>query len=310
MRSALDSGKNSVKVMEEKSLGSFFGEYLAGAFLAFGFSVIAREAFVAYFAWSGAVIEVFGRDLLGLATILHITGGFLGGYLVSRRRETDTVRVGITTGLFAYPLEFIYDMLFQGQFVNGIWMAGSYVVGGALGAIYGNYRKWGSIRSPRLVVEEEALTPAPSQPASVGRVARLIELTEEVIMSKGYEYTPVEPWEFIDYLSGPTPTGDQTTIEEILEKRYLTIHEVVETSELKKMGIPLDESTVMEHFPEVFAAHMVAFEMEISIAQDEGSDAWVEERLRLVNDWLEDDLTPEKFRGNLVALKNKFTEKR
>jgi len=292
-----------------RSLGSFFGEYLAGASLAFGFSIIAREAFMAYFAWSGAVIEVFGRDLLGLATILHLVGGFLGGYLVSRRRETDTVRVGVTTALFAYPLEFVYDMLFQGQFVNGIWVAGSYVLGGALGAVYGNYRKWGSIRSPRLIVEEEAPTPIPPQPASVGRVARLIELTEEVLTARGYEYTPVEPWEFIDYLTGPTPTGDQTTLEEILEKRYLTIHEVVETSELKKMGIPLDESTVTEHFQEVFAAHIVAFDVEISLARDEGSDDWVEERLRLVDVWLEDELTPEEYRGDLVALKEKFIEK-
>lgn len=293
-----------------RSLGSFFGEYLAGASLAFGFSIIAREAFMAYFAWSGAVIEVFGRDLLGLATILHLVGGFLGGHLVSRRRETDTVRVGVTTALFAYPLEFVYDMLFQGQFVNGVWVAGSYVVGGALGAVYGNIRKWGSIRSPRLVVEEEPSTPEPSQPASVRRVARFIELTEAILTARGYEYTPVEPWEFIDYLTGPTPTGDETTLEEVLEKRYLTIHEVVETSELKKRGVPLDESTVTEHFHDVFAAHVVAFEAEISLARDEGSDDWVEERLRLVDVWLEDDLTPEGFRGDLVALKEKFAEKK
>ena len=295
--------------MEKRSLGSFIGEYLAGASLAFGFTIIAREAFMAYFTWSGAAIEVFGRDLLGLATILHLVGGFLGGHLVSRRRETDTVRVGVTTALFAYPLEFVYDMLFQGQFVNGVWVAGSYVVGGALGAVYGNIRKWGSIRSPRLVFEEEAPTPTPSQPASVGRVARFIELTEEILTARGYEYTRVEPWEFIDYITGPTPTGDQTTLEEILEKRYLTIHEVVETSELKKMGVPLDESTATEHFQEVFASHIVAFEEELSLARDEGSDDWVEERLRLLDVWLEDDLTPEEFLDDLVDLKKKFNEK-
>lgn len=133
----------------ERGLGSLFREYMAGAALAFGLVLFAREAFTSYFAWTGAVIGAFNRDLLGLSTILHLAGGFLGGHLVSVRREKEILRAAATTALFAYVLEFIVDVLFTGEFVNGLWVVAAYLAGGGLGAIYGNYKRWGSILEPR-----------------------------------------------------------------------------------------------------------------------------------------------------------------
>ena len=124
----------------KQDLGRLFKEYLAGSFLAYGFVIITREAFTTYFTWTGAIIEVFNRDLIGLSTILHVTGGFIGGHLVSRRREEDVFRAGATTALFAYIVEFIFDNLFIGAIVNGLWIATAYLVGGVLGAAYSNYK--------------------------------------------------------------------------------------------------------------------------------------------------------------------------
>jgi len=125
----------------EQDLGSLFKEYMAGSFLACGFVLITREAFTAYFTWTGAVIDVFSVDLIGLSTILHVIGGFLGGYLVSRKREGNVFRAGATTAFFAYIVEFIFDNFFIGAVVNGLWIAAVYLVGGVLGAIYSNYKR-------------------------------------------------------------------------------------------------------------------------------------------------------------------------
>jgi hypothetical protein len=139
----------------ERDLGSLFGEYMAGGFLAFGFVLLTREVFITYFTWTGAVIEVFGRDLLGLSTILHVAGGFLGGHLVSRRREGDVFRAGATTALFAYIVEFIFDNFFTGAFINGIWVVFGYLVGGVLGAVFSNYKRWKTVFPPRKVKERD-----------------------------------------------------------------------------------------------------------------------------------------------------------
>ena len=139
----------------EQDLGSLFGEYMAGGFLAFGFVLLTREVFITYFTWTGAVIEVFGRDLLGLSTILHVAGGFLGGHLVSRRREGDVFRAGATTALFAYIVEFIFDNFFTGAFINGIWVVSGYLVGGFLGAVFSNYKRWKTVFPPRKVKERD-----------------------------------------------------------------------------------------------------------------------------------------------------------
>jgi len=144
-----------VKKAMEQDLGGLFGEYMAGGFLAFGFVLLTREAFITYFTWTGAVIEVFGRDLLGLSTILHVAGGFLAGHLVSRRREGDVFRAGVTTALFAYMVEFIFDNLFTGAFINGIWVVSGYLVGGILGAVFSNYKRWKTVFPPRKVKERD-----------------------------------------------------------------------------------------------------------------------------------------------------------
>ena len=52
-----------------------------------------------------------------------------------------------------------------------------------------------------------------------------------------YESQHTSPKEFYDYMTGETPTGDIVTILDVLENDFLMIHEVVEISELKKLGI-------------------------------------------------------------------------
>lgn len=170
----------------ERGVSHLLREYVAGAAIAFGLVLFAREAFISYFARTGAVIEAFNRDLLGLSTILHLAGGFLGGHLVSVRREEETLRAGATTALFAYVLEFIVDVLFTGKFVNGLWVAAAYLAGGGLGAIYSNYKRRGRILEPRRR-KSEASKGVQEKPPNRDRIRVLIEGFEAILLSRGYD---------------------------------------------------------------------------------------------------------------------------
>lgn len=115
-------------------------EYIAGAFIAFSLVLLASESLVYYFNSSGAQVGSINRDLPGLSVCLHLAGGTLGGYLVGRRRERDTIRAGAITALFAYLAEFIYMLLFVGSFDNSMHAVLGFFFGGVLGAMYANYR--------------------------------------------------------------------------------------------------------------------------------------------------------------------------
>jgi hypothetical protein len=115
-------------------------EYVAGAFLAFGIVFLASELFVLGFTWAGAEVKSIGGDLPGLFICLHLVGGALGGYLVSRRRRKDIIRAGAITSLFAYIFEFIYNLLFVGTFENILHAILGFFFGGVLGAMYVSYQ--------------------------------------------------------------------------------------------------------------------------------------------------------------------------
>ena len=109
----------------------------------------------------------------------------------------------------------------------------------------------------------------------------------------GYEPEPVLESELRDYMAGETPTGDAVTLEEVLENDYLLVHEVVEVSELKKMGVPVDRETVMRHYPEVYRAHLTALEYELRYALSRGDHDWLRRRLPLVS--VEEPYLPRRF---------------
>jgi hypothetical protein len=277
--------------------------YLAGAALSFGFVLFTREAFTIYFTLTGASIGSFNKDLLGLSVILHFIGGLLGGYLVSRRRNKEILRAGVTTALFAYILEFLVDGLFIGQFANGIWIAASYIAGSGLGVLYSNYKRWGRLLEPRREGRRvEKLH-------DMEMIQDLIIRSQAVLRERGYDANPLESQEFVDYITGPTPMRDETTLADVLEKRYLTIHEVAEMSELKKKGIILTNITAMDHLNEVYESHLMAFDLELSLALDEGSLRWVQERVGLIDSWLRDESIPEELAQSFMDLKNKFSDK-
>lgn len=112
-------------------------ECVAGASLAFGVVLLVQEGLGAYYALTGGSLEtVSGELLFALFVILHLTGGFLGGYLVGRKREKNIFRAGIITAFLAYIIEFAYNLIFVGSFGGNLFALLGLVGGSAFGALY------------------------------------------------------------------------------------------------------------------------------------------------------------------------------
>ena len=77
-------------------------EIVAGASLAFGVVLLVQEGLGAYYVWTGVSLETISGELLfALFIILHLSGGFLGGYLVGRKRKENIIRAGVIAALLA-----------------------------------------------------------------------------------------------------------------------------------------------------------------------------------------------------------------
>jgi len=125
-----------------------------------------------------------------------------------------------------------------------------------------------------------------------------------------YGSMDVQPRELLEYLTGPTRTSDETTLEEILGSRYLMLHEAVEILELKRRGIPIDDRTIVNHPIETYEAHMRAAEVEFTLAEREGDRRWLERRLRDAESWLRDPQLPPHLRSPCEGLLRRFRQKK
>jgi hypothetical protein len=65
----------------------------------------------------------------------HIVGGFGGGYLVARVKQTDFIQTGTVTAIVAYIFEVIYNFVVEGSNTD-IYAAISLLVGGIVGAMF------------------------------------------------------------------------------------------------------------------------------------------------------------------------------
>jgi dynactin complex subunit len=97
-----------------------------------------------------------------------------------------------------------------------------------------------------------------------------------------------------DYMTGETLTGDAITLEDVLRNEFLMVHEVVEISELKKVGVSISKQTVIRFYPRVYEAHLTALDYELNHAINKGNYEWLRRRLKNFEAQLNDPfLSPE-----------------
>ncbi|MBN2333972.1 hypothetical protein JXL21_00330 [Candidatus Bathyarchaeota archaeon] len=105
--------------------------------------------------------------------------------------------------------------------------------------------------------------------------------------------------ELYDYMTGETFTGDKTTLRDVIGSEYLLLHEVVEMSELKRLGVEITVRTLVESPKEkIYEAHLNAMGFELDYALLLEDYYWLKHRLghheKVVNDdpWIPDALKP------------------
>jgi hypothetical protein len=114
-----------------------------------------------------------------------------------------------------------------------------------------------------------------------------------------YDLNACTAREFYDYMTGETFTGDKITIKDVLDNPYLMIHEVVEISQLKKMGANITTRVIVDSSKEkIYSAHLYAMEYELNYIQSKKDAQWLTKRLQdhymvLTSDpWIPDSMKP------------------
>jgi hypothetical protein len=141
-------------------------------------------------------------------------------------------------------------------------------------------------------------------------IEKKVEEAIALLGELGYDCIEVTAKEFHDYMTGETFSGDKTTIGDVLDSEYLMVHEVVEITELKKMGLAIDKKTLVDSpKTDIYDAHLSAMEFEMGYASRKGDFDWLRIRLGHHKNVLDDDpFLPESMRLRATAIYDRFKE--
>jgi len=132
----------------------------------------------------------------------------------------------------------------------------------------------------------------------------------KIIQDLGYEAEDVSAKEFYDWMTGEIFSEDIATLRDVLGNEYLMIHELVEISELKKMGRKIDKCVIVDSPKEViYRAHFFAQEFGMNYAPKKNDYYWVKLRLRHHKGVLYDDPNlPDELRAVAQTIYDKFLQ--
>lgn len=138
-----------------------------------------------------------------------------------------------------------------------------------------------------------------------------IKSATKTLKTINYELEEISPKEFYDYMTSEIYSEDTTTLNAVLSNNYLIIHELVEISELKKIGRTINKRVIVES-PKtaIYEAHLKAMETELAYALYKKDYFWIKIRLRQFkkNVLNNDPNLPKKLKPKAEALLEKFSE--
>ncbi|MFQ6068396.1 MAG: hypothetical protein ACE5KD_02520 [Candidatus Bathyarchaeia archaeon] len=137
-----------------------------------------------------------------------------------------------------------------------------------------------------------------------------IKEVEKTLKQLDYVTWNVSAKEFHDYMTGEIFSEDITTLQDVLDSKFLMLHEIVEISELKKMGRTINKQTIMKT-PKttIYEAHFTAMEYELNYALLRREYSWIRERLKQHKLVLIDDpCLPEKLKPRGEAIFERFSK--
>jgi len=141
----------------------------------------------------------------------------------------------------------------------------------------------------------------------IKKIQEKMDLICTYLNENKYPIIKVKAEELISYFEGDAPSGDTTTLQQVLKTKWLLIHEIVEISELKKMDFRISFDLLISNPTEVFQAHLVATEWEFHLAKKEGANIWIRKRLKNVKSWLNDPEMTSSHISKCYDLIQKFS---
>ncbi len=127
-------------------------------------------------------------------------------------------------------------------------------------------------------------------------IARAFQEHQEILSDAGITDKEVLPAELLEYFAGETPSGDTTTLSDVLANRWLLLHELAEIKHLKIKGYRISRTIFWDNYEDVLEAHLAATSVELKMALKYDDTQWVKARIKLVPSWLGDPDMPERFR--------------
>ena len=110
--------------------------YIAGAVLAFGIVLLALQLTLMLLVRGSAEdLITFNGTLLSIMYGSNLLGGFFGGYLVARHRQTDYLQTGTLVGALAYIFENIYNVFLERMPID-LYVFASLLFGGIIGSMF------------------------------------------------------------------------------------------------------------------------------------------------------------------------------
>jgi hypothetical protein len=138
-----------------------------------------------------------------------------------------------------------------------------------------------------------------------------IRKAKKALKQLDYIAEDVSAKEFHDYMTGEVFSEDKTTLRDVLDSEFLMMHELVEISELKKMGRTINKRVIVES-PKtmIYEAHFTAMEFELNYALLKKDYPWIRKRLEEhKTSVLENDPNlPEELRPRGNAIFERFSK--
>lgn len=151
----------------------------------------------------------------------------------------------------------------------------------------------------------------PNQPNNknpLENIQEKIDVFHSLLLEYGYPIEEIYAQELIDYFEGEAPSGDTTTLDDILQSKWLLIHEIIELNELKKMGFKISADLLFSESAKVYQAHLTATEWELTLAFEAKDFSWIATRLIHIKSWLEDSSISKENDNRCKAMLAKYSK--
>jgi len=116
---------------------------------------------------------------------------------------------------------------------------------------------------------------------------------KQLLRDHGYDCNTTAE-DLVRWFEADTPFDEGFGLDEVLKDRLILVHELVEIENVKEKGIALTRDVIVKNLENVDDAHMIATEIELSLAASMKDVEHLRDRLENIRMWSEDDtVTPE-----------------